>query len=51
MPKEIGGIFKKNDEVWEILKYDNLEDSYICHNLSAHNYQSKKFREEEMEDK
>lgn len=49
--KESGGVFKKDGQLWEILKYDYIEDSYVCKNLSSLDFQIKKFSEEEMGDK
>ncbi|WP_026887675.1 hypothetical protein [Clostridium beijerinckii] len=49
--KEVGGVFMKDGQLWEILKYDYIEDSYVCNNLSSLELEIDKFREEEMGDK
>ncbi len=41
----------KDGQLWEILKYDYIEDSYVCNNLSSLELEIDKFREEEMGDK
>ena len=51
MSKEIGGIFKKDGEVWEILRYEILEDSYVCQKLNSIDNKTRKFKAEEMEGK
>jgi len=51
MSKETGGTFKKDGEVWEIVRYDNLKDSYVCKKLNSIDGNTRKFKEEEMEGK
>lgn len=48
MTKGIGDTFKRDSGIWEIVKYDSYEDSYICHRLDTFNFQIKNFRREEI---
>lgn len=50
MAKDTGDILKKDGCIWEIIRYDQYEDCYICHRLDTFSNQIKKFREEDMED-
>ena len=46
MPKEIGGVFKKDGEVLEISRYEILEDSYVCQKLNSIGNQTRTVKEE-----
>lgn len=48
--KDIGDIFKNDIGKWEIIRYDVLEDKYICHKLDSFRYETRKFSIEEIEE-
>jgi hypothetical protein len=45
---ESGRVFEYNEQRWEVEKYDEYEEKYICKNLDSFSYESRKFSEEEI---